>query len=389
MENLLDKYARKLVAAGLADEGAPLLGLVDADVSWNREDSACAVLDEVFRGLSINSLLLCRPAEPYRSIVDFLASRERQAIQPSDCETRTFIHDLPVSPRFDAHTVIAALRRRKSLIVPGTGIVSFGTVSPEQAFVVFSSACFATFVKFFSDYLTLARRGGLDDDYRAVYERVVPMLENPPARPPALREGPFGDADTVVGAMDAAGKKTVEYGLVDSYFGNISYRLGDTIYISQTTSSLDELPGCIDPCPLDGSSCAGVTASSELTAHREVLTRTGAAAVLHGHPKFSVIMSMDCTRDDCEMAGECHRRCPHVREVRGVPIVPGEVGTGRYGLCNTVPSAMENAPAAIVYGHGVFTVGERDFTDAFATLLRVETECREVFFARVGECRQS
>ena len=58
--------------------------------------------------------------------------------------------------------------------------------------------------------------------------------------------------------------------MVDSYFGNISYRDGNTIYISQTGSSLDDLAGCIDPCPVDGSTCAAITASSEYSAHRDI-----------------------------------------------------------------------------------------------------------------------
>ena len=65
--------------------------------------------------------------------------------------------------------------------------------------------------------------------------------------------------------MIEAGHQTVAYRLVDSYFGNISCRLGDTVYISQTGSSLDALAGCIDPCPLDDSSCAGITAWREIS----------------------------------------------------------------------------------------------------------------------------
>jgi ribulose-5-phosphate 4-epimerase/fuculose-1-phosphate aldolase len=265
-------------------------------------------------------------------------------------------------------------------------VVTFGTVSPEQAFVVFSSVCFSTFVKFYLDFLVGARGGTLTEEYRDAFAAVKPaVMKLQPSDPAQLLAGPFTDGDALVAAMDEAGRKTVEYGLVDSFFGNISGRLEDTIYISQTTSSLDELPGCIDPCPIDGSSCAGVTASSELTAHREILLRTGAATILHGHPKFAVIMSMDCLVQGCEHTEECHRRCPESREVIGVPIVPGEVGTGRFGLCNTVPEAMEGRNGVIVYGHGVFATGRRDFSDAFATLLEVEHGCREEYFRRLAE----
>ncbi|MBP1727516.1 MAG: Class aldolase/adducin family protein, partial [Deltaproteobacteria bacterium] len=48
MKQLLDKYARKLVRAGLADEGAPLLGGLDVELLWNRSDPACAELEKLF-----------------------------------------------------------------------------------------------------------------------------------------------------------------------------------------------------------------------------------------------------------------------------------------------------------------------------------------------------
>jgi ribulose-5-phosphate 4-epimerase/fuculose-1-phosphate aldolase len=183
---------------------------------------------------------------------------------------------------------------------------------------------------------------------------------------------------------------------VDSYFGNISYRLGDTILISQTGSSLDELGPCIDPCRMDGSSCAGITASSEYSAHKAVYEAEGnARAILHGHPRFSVILSLDCERLDCPRLGECHRACDTPRAVTDptggldVPIVPGEVGTGPFGLCNTLPQALVGTAGdrrgAIVYGHGLFTLGAVDFRDAFATLMDVEHFCRAEYFRRVAQ----
>jgi hypothetical protein len=112
MEELIRKYTRKLAAAGYAEAGAPLMGAVDADLVWNRDDPARSVLEKVFSGLSIQSLLFCRPAEPYRTVVDFLAGEADGTIFPEDTETRTFFHDLPVAPAFAAREIIAALKAR-------------------------------------------------------------------------------------------------------------------------------------------------------------------------------------------------------------------------------------------------------------------------------------
>lgn len=383
MKQLCDKYARKLVAQGICDKDAPLVGGLDAELVWNREDPRCQVLAEVFDKLSINSLVFSRPAEPYATIVDFLAERHPETIRPEDTETRTFLHEIPVSRTFTAEAIADGLRKRKAVIVPGQGIVSFGTVSPEQGFVFYSSTIFACFVLFFSDYLAAARRGSPDAEYRATFEKVVALLPEPRTKLPALADSPPDTEDKVLEAMAEAGRAVVEYGLVDSFFGNISYRLGDTVYISQTGSSLDELEGCIDPCPMDGSTTHGITASSELTAHEDVYRRADVRCILHGHPKFSVIMSMDCARTDCDDRGACHVKCTECRTVSGVPIVPGEVGTGPTGLCNTLPPAVASSGAAIVHGHGLFTSGETDFNQAFKRLLETENMCRELYFRTI------
>jgi hypothetical protein len=262
MEELIKKYTQKLIAAGYAEAGAPLMGAVDAEFVWNRDDPARSVLDKVFAGLSIQSLLFSRPAEPYRTLIDFLAGEADGTIFPEDTETRTFFHDLPVAPAFVVPEIIAALKERKCVIVPGQGVVTFGTVSPEQAFITFCSVCFAAFVKFFADFLAEIRRGKMDPGREKAFYRAVQHLDPPVAVAPPLRKGPFGDADAVLGAIEEAGRQTVTCRLVDSYFGNISLLSGKFLYISQTGSSLDGLRGCIDAVPLDGSSCAGITASS-------------------------------------------------------------------------------------------------------------------------------
>ncbi len=157
---MINKYARKLENHGLCRKGEPLIGGLDAELSWTREGEEIPVLERVFQGLNINSILFAPPAEPFLSILDFLAGNAItgvRAIHPEDCETRTFLHDIPVAGDFSAEEIIAALSRRKSVYIPGRGVVTFGTVSPEQAFVTFSSVCFSGYVKFMADYYLAVR----------------------------------------------------------------------------------------------------------------------------------------------------------------------------------------------------------------------------------------
>ncbi|MEF2145638.1 MAG: class II aldolase/adducin family protein [Desulfovibrionaceae bacterium] len=407
MERLVEKYAGKLVRAGLAQ--APLVAGLDDEIVWNSLDEASASLrrelEQVFAGLNINSLVFARPAEPYAGIMDWLAGEalEENAddarIMPEDCETRTFLHDLPVCRECNAATLAEALGRRKCCIVPGLGVAAHGTVSPEQGFVTFSSTCFSCFVLFFSRYLRDVRAGQVSASQHAAFERAVAHLDPPRTDLPELMRGPFTERGPALAAMAEAGRATVEYGLVDSYFGNVSLMLPDKVLlISQTGSSLDELEGYIDPCPLDGSSTACLTASSELTAHLRSYELAGARrevrAILHGHPRFSVILSMDCPDKDCAVrrAGQCHARCPktrsfHSRAMGEIVIVPGEVGTGPTGLCNTLPPALAGRRAALVYGHGLFALGRIDFRDAFVAMLEVENDCRDAYFAAVQQAQ--
>ncbi len=385
MDRLIRKYLNKLTAGGLADQDAALMGALDADVVWNRNDRLRPVLEGIFARLNINALLFSKPAEPYRSIIEYLAARAGSAIRPSDTETRTFFHSLPVVPEFSADALAAALRERKCAIVPGYGIVAHGTVSPEQAFITYSSVCFSCYVKFFADYLAGRRSGKTDREEERVFEGAAARVDTVPDAGPVPAGGPYTSEEDILGAIEACGLRTVRRRLVDSYFGNISYRSNDTLYISQTSSSLDELRGAVDPCPLDGSSCVGITASSELTTHRQIVLHTENRAVLHGHPKFPVILSMDCSRAGgaCAHSDACHKACPEERFIETIPIVPGEVGTGRYGLCNTVPPAIRNRRGVIVYGHGVFTAGRDGFNEAFRNLEEINDLCRKEYFERV------
>lgn len=386
MDALTTRFAARLARAGLCAPGAAAIVCLDGQADFSREDCPeNAFLAATATALGVACLMLVPPAEPYRTILEFLAAREAPAIRPRDCETRTFFHDIPVVEALSPEQAAAALARRKGAYLPGHGILAHGALSPEQAFVTVSSVAFAGFVKFFSDVLAANRAGTLDAATRDAFERAVAHLPPAPTAVPPLARGPFRDRETALAAMAEAGRATVSLGLVDSVFGNISYNLDGTLAISQTGSALDELEGAIDLCPLDGSSCAGLTASSELSAHAALASLDGRRAILHGHPKFAVILSMDCPdAPTCPRRDACHVACDKARFVDDIPIVPGEVGCGPRGLVHTMPPALVGRRGVIVLGHGVFTMGRDDFNEGLAALCAVETLCRARYFETLG-----
>ena len=61
----------------------------------------------------------------------------------------------------------------------------------------------------------------------------------------------------------------------------------------------------------------------------------------------------------------------------------GEIGAG--GLARNVPPVIGKTGSAIVYGHGVFSIGRADFREAFQALVDVENRCRAEYFRLLDE----
>ena len=383
----VEKTASKLLSHGLAaSSGDIALYGRDDEIVSNRPDIDPRIT-RLFDRLVINSLLVLAPAPPYREILGELCAGGPDVIEPRDGETILFLHDIPVVDPDDPDALLGALARRKGCLLRDGRIVSHGTVSMEQAFVTASSICFSTFVKTFLDFLNFSTRNGRYRPFPPEQDRrirdILATIPTPPVEG-ILSPMPTGTPSEVAAAMDACGKKTVEARLVDSFFGNLSWCDGKELVISQTGASLDELPGCIDRIPLDGSSTAGLTASSETGTHLAIYEETGARAILHGHPRFSVVLSMYCTVTDCRHDADCSRTCPVSRRVDNIPIVHGEVGTGRYALSRTVPPAIRGNRGVIVYGHGVFCAGE-SFSEIFGRLASIERSCLDRYRTLAGD----
>lgn len=372
-----------MTRAGLVEPGGAVFVMRDKDCLQGKKDGAVTVLEKVITRLNREVAIFAVPAEPYRSIIDYLAAESESAVYPRDFETGILLTDLPVVAGLDDADLAAALKTRRGAIVRGRGIVATAKSGVERAFVVLSSMAFACFVKFFVDCLYHARRGTMDGKRSRVFSDAVHSLGDPAPPSRRLAEGPFSGEEEILAAMEEAGALTVASRLVDSNFGNISYRLGSDLYISRTGSALDELSGRIDRIDLGGASVPS-TVSTEFPAHRGIVDATGRRAVLHGHPKFPVILSMDCERSGCELRDSCQTRCPHPRSIGGIPVVSGEAGGGAFGLAHTVPPAMRGSSAVIVYGHGLFTAGENDYNEAFRVLRETEDHCRRECLRRIA-----
>lgn len=381
-----DTYARRFAQSGLDPFGEALMAVAGPRVTWNRDTAAeIPLLEPLFAMPEVKALIRLRPAEPYFSIINYLAGESGGTIYPRDCETRLFLQDLPVAGRMETAQLADRLKDRKSVLIADSGIVALSRRGLKQAFVTASSVCFACFVKFFGDLLHAKKTGKLSDADRRVFESVRSSIQPTGQEPGPLARGPFPSEKTILPAIYEAGRRVVDLRLVDSCFGNISYCTDELLYISQSGAFLDDLKGRISACYNDPAARAPANASSELPAHLEIVRQTGARAILHGHPLFSVILSMDCDIPDCTYRGLCHQYCPYNRHACAhIPIVSGEVGGGTHGLCHSVPKALCRTPGVIVYGHGVFTCDATDFNGAMAKLLDIEGQCCREYFRQMN-----
>jgi ribulose-5-phosphate 4-epimerase/fuculose-1-phosphate aldolase len=386
MLNQIRKYILKLTADRSAYPEMIAYAAQD-DVMISDGNPSLAKLASATLG-RLNCLALCA-AQPSLPFTDFLLRRahaEEVSIIPRDTETRTFLHDIPFIRSSElgddpSEAIAEILGSRKGLIVEGVGIIASGSLTIEQSYINWSSVFHSTFIKYLEDVLQdgFILPGEAEAFAKFRSDWLLPLN----ADDLIFRQGPLADKSDILDEITRVGAYTVQRGLVDSFFGNISYSNGDLIYISQTASSLDELAGCIDPVPFENSSTVGITASSELVAHRSIFETTDCHAILHGHPRFAVVMSMLCEDKDHCSVQDCWKDCRKVRIMGGTPVVAGEIGAG--GIAKNVPPVIGGPGRAIVYGHGVFAIGRTDFKEAFQALVDVENWCREEYFKRFDE----
>ena len=373
MHSLLHRYAQLLTDEGCVQPGRVAVAALNDVVCAVGPADLRQLAERLLHDLKSAAVIVACPALPCAQLLLQRAPENLSALVPRDSESRSSLHDIPlirgISPELRHQAILTALQRRKGCIADSIGMVAQGGLTVEQAYIAWSSLYHATTIKYLEDILLCGFR--LPEE-QAMLQHLA-ELPRPCREAVSLTSGPFNTPHEIITAMAAAGRATVQQGLVDSFFGNISYRSDDALYISQTAARLDELERQIDRIPDDDSSTAGITASSELPAHRAIAQATGCRAILHGHPRFPVALAFYATATQHD----------GIEEICGIPVVSGEGGMG--GLAESVPNALlkTGQPAVIVKGHGVFSCAPDDFRHAFAQLVTVEERCRTAFFERV------
>lgn len=376
MQYLLKRYIQLLLDEQCAKNGQIAISAQNDTICSSGNQAFILLAEDILQKLDCAAVIVAEPLQPFPAFLLRRSGPEERQLIPRDSESRTSLHDIPLIRYDQDRTVLLnnicdALHKRKGCIVERVGIISQGSLTVEQAYIAWSSLIHATTIKYFEDLLSTGPL--LPDETPAIRQ-----YKNTYLKPLDVTQYTFSPLipitpQAMLDEMNLLGQATVELGLVDSFFGNISCLLDKTLYISQTSARLDELSNQVDSIPFDKLSTTGITASSELPAHRAVVLATGCRMILHGHPRFPVILSFFADSDQNHAFDS----------IGSLPVVGGEGGVG--GLAENLPKAFSqaNTKAVIVRGHGVFVISTTGCGEALACLTDVEQRCRDIYFARL------
>lgn len=376
MQNSLEQYANQLQHEHSAAPGRVALAAInDVTYQYGPHDLA-SLAQQILHRLGCATIIVAEPSYPFSQLLIDRSPGSCQSLKPRDSESKAFLHDIPIIRLSAKQTettqqVCEALAQHKGCFLDGVGIISKGTLTVEQAYINWASLYHAATIKYFEDLLLIGAQS--QHELSIVKDYFHNLHELSDAMSAFSCQSPITDQG-LLEELVVTGKKTVELGLVDSFFGNISYALNGSLSISQTAARLDQLEKQVDSFSLDGKSTIGITASSELPAHKAIIEATGVRCILHGHPRFSVIMSYFAVKG---AYGE------GIDEIEGVPVVDGEGGVG--GMAVSVSNALKltGQPAVIVRGHGVFSIGRLGFDQALSSMIKVELFCRQLCRQRI------
>jgi len=109
-------------------------------------------------------------------------------------------------------------------------------------------------------------------------------------------------------------------------------------------------------------------ASTEVNVHRAIYRKTSALAILHGHSKYAVVMSMLCKPGE-QIVPEDSESKYFLHEI---PVVTG--GIGSQELATNAASALRDHKGVVALGHGTFARGAT-VDEAFVIISSIEHAC--------------
>ena len=158
--------------------------------------------------------------------------------------------------------------------------------------------------------------------------------------------------DTTFAMLRDIGRDLFLRGLISSHAGNMSVRVGRTIWITRRGSMLGRLrqEDMID-VDIETTDAHVLMASSELAIHRAVYQNTSALAFIHAHPPYATLLSM--MRDviiPIDSEGSYL--------FKKVPVVTVEKTIGSQEAGGVISRELQDYKVVMMRGHGSFARGD-------------------------------
>ena len=164
-------------------------------------------------------------------------------------------------------------------------------------------------------------------------------------------------------------------GLVSSYSGNLSIKLGDRLLITHRGSMLGSIrEKDLIETRIAKNDRATPLASTELSVHRSIYKKTSALAVVHAHPSYAVALSF--TEEEivpCDMEGQVL--------VSKVPILGKQVMAKAGDLAEEVAEVLKQHKVVLVRGHGSFAASQL-LEEAYYYTAVLEQSCRLLYLLK-------
>ena len=175
--------------------------------------------------------------------------------------------------------------------------------------------------------------------------------------------------------FQSVGHALFAQGLVCSYSGNLSIKLGDRLLITHRGSALGSIEEAdLVETGIERNDRATPLASAELAVHRSIYKNTSAMAVVHAHPPYAVALSfVEKEILPCDMEGKAL--------LSTVPVLGAEMVVKAGGLAEEIAEALKHHKVVLIRGHGTFAVSQL-LEEAYYYTALLEQSCRLLYLLK-------
>ncbi len=162
------------------------------------------------------------------------------------------------------------------------------------------------------------------------------------------------------------GKLLIASRLIDGASGNMSFKIGETIYITKSGVNLDELTE--DSFVILKSGYVKEASVDQLI-HREIYEKTEYNAVLHCHGVYNVVLGAKFdVIEPVDLEGRLY--------FGKIDVVDGQFGSEE--LAEKISESVMQKGVAIVKNHGIYVAG-KNLRDAYNKASYVEHSCEILY----------